>query len=186
MRQPPTGRLHWGRAAAVGLPALAVAAGLLYAVADGLLPASLAAAGVPTKVSAGRVEGDGFVQYGDGAPVAVAGIARARLYDYCQSVRAPLLPLVLTLRAGRDGAPVTARDLRIDSQALAGRATFDDVAIGRDAGDLGSAAAGSLGQSAARVVITDLRQLTQAASAADLRLHGVDVDLGMGVERECF
>ncbi|GGK09316.1 hypothetical protein GCM10010123_43990 [Pilimelia anulata] len=185
-RAPARGRLRPGRVLLVAVLGLAAAAGLTYAVSDGRVAASLAQAGQPVKISAARLEGDRVVQYGDGTtPGTVATIGEARLYDLCQSLRVPGLPLVLSARSGR-GEPVTARDLTIDLAALAGRATLDGVAVGRDAGDLGSVAPGSLGQSADRVVITDLRQVARASSAGSFRLNGLDVRLGLGAERECF
>ena len=93
---PGYGRTNWRRfAVAVGVPA-AVAAGMLFGMANGAFAASFAVSGQDFKISADRLEGEGFAQYagvvkdakGNEIPVAMSGIRNAKLVNLCQSVRA--------------------------------------------------------------------------------------------------
>src|SRR5919107_1922970 len=56
------GRVNWRRfAVAVGIPAV-VAGGMLFGMANGAFAASFAVSGQAFKISADRLEGDGFAQ----------------------------------------------------------------------------------------------------------------------------
>lgn len=191
------GRTRWRRFAALMLPAAAVAGAVIFGMANGAIAASFSVSGQTFKVSASKLEGDNFVQYGGIArekggknhPVAVSGIKSARLYDLCQSVKVPNLPVVLTINAGGGGNPATATDLLIDMDSLEGDATFTDIKIGRDASDLGAGedAQGAFGQSATKVVITDLRQVARSTSAGLFTLNGLDLRVNIGADaKECF
>ena len=68
--------------------------------------------------------------------MAVSGIREAELYDLCQSVKMPGVPVVLTINAGGGGKPATASDLLIDIDELEGDAEFKDINIGQDASTL--------------------------------------------------
>ncbi|MFC7550986.1 DUF6230 family protein [Plantactinospora sp. GCM10030261] len=184
------------------LPATAVAGAIVFGMANGAIAASFAVSGQTFKVSASKLVGDGFRQYGGLAsekganpsnpadrknhPVAVSAITRAQLYDLCQSVKVPGLPVVLTINAGGGGRPATADNLLIDMDSLAGDATFTNIQIGRDAGDLGGQA-GQFGQSADRVVITDLKQVARSTSAGTFTLTGLALAVKSGDDaKECF
>ncbi|MEV4758851.1 DUF6230 family protein [Micromonospora sp. NPDC049559] len=186
------------------IPATAVAGAIVFGMSNGAIAASFAVSGQTFKVSASRLEGDGFAQYGGLAtekggnpknpadpknhPVAVSAIASADLYDLCQSVKVPKLPVVLTIKAGGGGKPATATDLLIDMDSLRGDATFTDIKIGRDASDLDpSAEAGSFGQSARHVTILDLKQVARSTSAGTFVLNGLDLKVNVGADaKECF
>lgn len=191
---PVQGRVRWRRFAAMMVPAAAVAGAVVFGMANGAIAASFAVSGQTFKVSASKLEGEGFVQYGgvakekDGSqhPVAISGIDNAKLYDLCQSVKVPDLPVVLTINAGGGGNPATATDLLIDMDRLEGNATFTNIQIGRDASDLGGAP-GAFGQSADKVVINDLEQVARATSAGVFTLNGLRLKVNVGAEaKECF
>jgi hypothetical protein len=176
------------------VPATAVAGAVLFGMANGAIAASFAVSGQTFKVSADKLVGKGFVQYGGIAeeknktqhPVAISGIKEAELYNLCQSVAVPHAPIVLTIRAGRGEKPATATDLLISMESLAGDARFEDIDIGRDAGDLGGQP-GSFGQSSDVVVITDLEQVARATSAGVFTLNGLELKVNVGKDaKECF
>lgn len=195
-----SGQIRWRRFAAVLVPATAVAGAILFGMANGAIAASFAVSGQTFKVSASKLEGEGFVQYGgiategDGKtshPVAVSGIARAKLYDLCQSVKVPNAPVVLTINAGGGGNPATAENLLLDVDELRGDATFTNIEIGRDAGTLNKARAkgqaGTFGQQADKVVILDLKQVARSTSAGSFALKGLKLKVNVGEDaRECF
>jgi len=203
---PAYGRTNWRRfAVAVAVPTAAAGA-LIFGMANGAFAASFAISGQPFKISADMLDGTGFSQYGDtlktkeGArdvPVAMSGIASAKLYNLCQSVRAPGSPVSLTIRAGRDpDAPARATNLLIGMSELSGDAEFTDINIGQDASTLGQGgpdakgASGAFGQEAAHVVIKDLRQTAVSTTAGTFTLTGLTLKLNFpgrdGNPPECF
>lgn len=194
--QPQGGAVRWRRFAAMLVPSVAVAGAIVVGMANGAVAASFAVSGQTFKVSASKLEGDGFKQYGgmvqekDGTrhPVAVSEIANADLHDLCQSVKIPNMPIVLTINAGGGGKPAVARGLLIDMESLEGNATFGNIKIGRDATDLNpNAEAKSFGQSADSITITDLKQVARSTSAGTFTLTGLSLKLNVGEEaEECF
>ncbi|NBE85259.1 DUF6230 family protein [Micromonospora rubida] len=178
------------------VPATAVAVAIVFGMANGAIAASFAVSGQTFKVGASKLEGDGFKQYGgfvkekDGTahPVAVSEIASAELYDLCQSVKVPEMPIVLTINAGGGGKPATAKGLLIDMDSLNGDATFENIKIGRDATDLNPGATPkSFGQSADHVTIIGLEQVARSTSAAIFTLNGLKLKVNMGEDaKECF
>src|SRR4051794_35297547 len=104
------------------VPAVVVVSGLGVGIANGAVPVSFAISGSTFKVTADRLEGDNFVQYGsvavqkDGTQhvVAESGIASADLTNMCQVVAVPGTPLNLVLKAGGGGTPAHADNLIID------------------------------------------------------------------------
>ena len=191
-----TGGTRWRRFAAMMVPATAVAGAIVFGMANGAIAASFAVSGQTFKVGASKLDGNGFKQYGgfvkekDGTvhPVAVSEIADAKLYDLCQSVKVPDLPIVLTINAGGGGNPATADGLLIDMDSLEGDATFTNIQIGRDATDLNAGATKkSFGQSADKVVITDLEQVARSTSAGTFTLNGLKLKVNVGADaKECF
>ena len=204
---PAYGRTNWRRfALAVSVPTVAAGA-LVFGLASGAFAASFAISGQPFKISADKLDGTGFSQYGgkqetakkgdQDVPVAMSGIASAKLYNLCQSVRAPGSPISLTIRAGRDAnAPAKATNLLIGMSELSGDATFSDINIGQDASTLGqggpkaSGPLGSFGQEASRVVITDLKQTAVSTTAGTFTLTGLNLKINVpgkdGNPPECF
>ena len=202
---PAYGRTNWRRfAVAVAVPTAAAGA-LVFGLANGAFAASFAISGQPFKISADKLDGVGFAQYGaqqetakgQAVPVAMSGIASAKLYNLCQSVRAPGSPISLTIRAGRDAnAPAKATNLLIGMTELNGNAEFTDINIGQDASTLGqggpkaSGPLGSFGQEASRVVITDLKQTAVSTTAGTFTLTGLNLKINFpgkdGNPPECF
>lgn len=190
------GGVRWRRFAAMLVPTTVVAGAIVLGMANGAIAASFAVSGQTFKVGASKLEGDGFKQYGgmveqkDGTqhPVAVSEITSARLYDLCQSVKIPNMPIVLTINAGGGDKPATASGLLIDMDSLEGDATFSNIKIGRDATDLNEKATPkSFGQSADSVVITDLKQVARSTSAGTFTLNGLKLKVNVGAEaKECF
>lgn len=188
------GCTRWRRFAALLVPATAVAGAIVFGMANGAIAASFAVSGQTFKVSASKLEGEGFRQYGGIAkekngtqhPVAISGIDSAKLYDLCQSVKVPNLPVVLTINAGGGGNPATASDLLLDVTQLEGDATFTNIDIGVDAGDIGGQP-GAFGQRSDSVVITDLKQVAWSTSAGTFTLKGLKLKVNVGADaKECF
>ncbi len=203
------GRTRWKRFATVVVPATFIAGAIVFGQATGAIAASFSVSGQQFKVSADKLEGTGFVQYGGlatekgGNPanpadpknhfVAVSGIKSAKLYNLCQSVKVPGLPVSMVIHAGQAaGAPAEATDLLIDLTSLKGDATFENIQIGIDASDLtkgGNAKGlqGSFAQQADSVVITNLKQVAWSTTAGTFKLTGLDLSLSTGgTPFECF
>ncbi|MFG2221959.1 DUF6230 family protein [Streptomyces sp. NPDC048644] len=197
-----TGRISWRRFAALSVPALACTAALGIALSNGALAASFAVSGQQFKVSADRLTGDGFAQYGsvdanargDLLPVAVTAIKSAELHSLCQSV-VTHLPVIgdisLNLSAGTGKTPVKADDLFVDATQLSGNASFHRIEIGRDASTLTKGPDGAQGlqdlfaQQADDVAIDHLRQTAWATNAGTFRLSGLSMKVSKG-KKECF
>lgn len=203
------GRTRWKRFATVVVPATFIAGAIVFGQATGAIAASFSVSGQQFKVSADKLEGTGFVQYGGlatekgGNPanpadpknhfVAVSGIKSAKLYNLCQSVKVPGLPVSMVIHAGQAaGAPAEATDLLINLSSLKGDATFQNIQIGIDASDLtkgGDAKGlqGSFAQQADSVVITNLKQVAWSTTAGTFKLTGLDLSLSTGgTPFECF
>lgn len=204
------GRTRWRRFAIVMVPALAVVGGLLYGVSVGAFPSQFNVSGQQFKVSADELRGDGFIQIpgwdektdGTRLPVARSVIDEAELDNLCQSVAIPpgvigaLFPgidtIVLRIEAGGGGDPATASNLVIGLTELSGDATFTNIQIGNDAGEISGEPLLNMqfGQRADRVVIEDLRQSTFSTSAGTFTLNGLNlrvlVDSTMPNAGECF
>lgn len=196
---PVSGRTRWWRFVAVLVPALAAAVVLVGVTGQGGVAASFALSGERFKISADRLVGEGFAQYGDVAstsvgrrPVLVSVIGRARITGLCQSalVRTPLGQVTFLVRAGEGERPVEAANLVIDLHQLSGDVTFGDIEIGRDAATLDLPAGlagrrGGIGQQAATVRISGLRQTAYAVNAGTFRLNGLRLSFLPG-DHECF
>jgi hypothetical protein len=195
------GRTRWRRFAVLAGASTVAVGGILFAMSTGAIAASFAVSGQTFTVTADKLVGDGFVQYGglatesSGAahPVAISGIKSAKLYNLCQSVKVPNLPVVLVIKAGGDPAkPAEATDLLIDMDSLSGDATFDNINIGQDAATLNAAGpnahgqAGAFGQQATHVQIDNLQQIARATSAGQFKLTGLKLNVNIGANaKEC-
>ena len=120
MESQVRGGTRWKRFAVVMVPSVAATACIGVALAQGALAASFSVSGQSFKVSADKLEGTGFSQYGaidsgytlDGKktahPVAVSAFKSASITNMCQSVVTPNIPLLgpvsLTLRRRRQQA----------------------------------------------------------------------------------
>ncbi|MDI1464268.1 DUF6230 family protein [Catellatospora sp. KI3] len=185
------GRTKWRRFAAVVVPATIAVSGLMAGVAQGAVPVTFHISGQTAKISADHLSADGFSQYGgvlvekNGTPhaVAMSAIKDAKLTNLCQSVTTPLPfgTFTLFIRAGRSaGAPVTAHNLLIGMDSLAGDAEFTNINIGADASELtagGPAAgtAGMFGQEADKAEIDNVKQVARSTQAGTFNLTGLSL-----------
>jgi Family of unknown function (DUF6230) len=198
------GRVRWRRFAVIFIPAAGVTALLLGLTANGALASSFSISGQQFQVSADSLTGTGFQQFGTvdytagQTPIVVAEseIGSATITNLCQSVVTDIPVLgdyTLKITAGGSGhSPVTASSLIIDANQLSGStATFNNINIGQDASTLNDVSnvplgtAGSFGQQATAVTITDLQQTAYSTSAGTFTLPGFSLSLSAG-DGSCF
>lgn len=194
------GRTRWRRFAIAMVPAAIIVGGIVVGMANGAVAASFSVSGQQFKVSADNLHGTGFRQFSgldakaDGTPIPVAGsvIEHATLTNLCQSVNVPNplgIPIVLRIEAGGGGTPATADGLTIGLTKLQGNATFTNIQIGRDGGEVSGVPAlrGSFAQSADEVNIDGLRQVATSTSAGTFSLTGLTLAVLTGGDaKECF
>jgi hypothetical protein len=186
--QQRRGRVRARRAAVMAVPATLVAAGLAVLTAQGALGVQFAISGMPFVVTADRLDGTGFEQFGaldsmienspnagdtDGQELVVTSVVKnGTITKMCQAVDLGGIQLLLT--AGGGSRPVSVSNLAIDSDDIKGDATFNNIEIGRDAStfDKGGVQGpkGVYGQQADSVVIENLYQHNYAATAAVFKL----------------
>jgi hypothetical protein len=179
-----TGRVRWKRFAFVMVPSAIVAAALIGLTAEGAIGANISVSGQEYTVTANRLSGNGFEQFGATVrsgnrqiPVAESAIRSATLTNLCQAVK--IGSVTLLLRAGRSsGNPVSASNLIVDASALSGDASFHNIAIGQDAGTLNevpgtTGTAGSFGEQADTITINHLVQHTWLTTAGTFTLPGL-------------
>ncbi|MCT9928836.1 DUF6230 family protein [Planotetraspora sp. A-T 1434] len=194
------GQVRWRRFALVFVPALAVASVLVGATAEGAIGASFVVSGDTFKVSADKLQGQGFVQYGSlvenkkgqKIPVAVSGIRHATLTNMCQTVlvKSPVGKVTIRLTAGTGKDPVVAENMIVDAAQLQGNAVFTNIEAGRDAGTLdavpgGEGQSGMFGQQARSVSMENFKQVSWAVNAATFKLPGLKLTVEPGAH-ECF
>ncbi|MFI6038990.1 DUF6230 family protein [Streptomyces sp. NPDC051315] len=190
------GRVRLRRAAVMAVPATFIAAGLAVLTAQGALGVQFAISGMPFVVTADKLEGDGFAQFGSldhmiedspnqgdtgGQVLVVTSVVKSgKLTNLCQSVDLGGIQLVLT--AGDKGTKVGVENLAIDSDEITGNAAFNNIEIGRDASTFDKVDTrgmpGVYGQQADKVVITDLYQHNYAATAAVFKLPDLHMRFG--------
>jgi hypothetical protein len=185
---PKYGRVRWRRFAIVMVPAVFVAAVLIGLTAKGAVAASFSVSGQQFTVTANSLNGTGFEQYGSTykesngklQPVAVSVIRNATLSNLCQSVK--VLGVTLRITAGSGSTPVTASNLVVGATDLSGNATFNNISVGQDAGTLNQAPetgpAGTFGQQATSVSITNVHQLAWSTTAGVFKLPGFHLQVG--------
>lgn len=198
--EPGSGGTAWRRFALALVPAATLAAILVASVGEGGLAASLSVSGQRFKVSADRLVGHGFAQYGATTvtasgkrhPVLLSVIGKAELTRLCQSMlmRTPVGPVTFLIKAGAGGRPVKATNLVIDLRQLTGDAEFGDLEIGRDAATLDLPAGmagqpGQIGHQADTVLVTDLKQTAYAVNAGTFTLSDLRLSIRRG-HHECF
>jgi hypothetical protein len=170
------GKTRWKRFAVVMVPTIAATAAVGVSIAQGALAASFSISGVPATVTAAKLHGVGFSQYGtvdvdrggSAVPVAVSGFSTAKITDMCQSVplKTPLGTYTLTITAGDAGTAVSAKSLFLDMTDLqAQSATFKNIDIGVATGSItkGPVNPGDLSRKA-----VDPDAFAQEADSADL------------------
>jgi hypothetical protein len=188
------GRVSWRRFAAMFLSTAVVAGTLVVLTAQGVLAAQFSISGLPFTVTATKLTGTGFEQFGaldnmaDGSPnagntggqvlVVVSAIQSATLTNLCQSVNLGGTNLKIT--AGNGSTPVTATNLVVDSDQLSGDAQFNQISIGQDASTLTAVPGvtgpiGDFAQQASSVTINNLRQNNYATTAAAFKLPGLSL-----------
>jgi hypothetical protein len=197
----------------VTVPSVAATAAIGVALAQGALAASFSVSGQDFKVTAGKLVGHGFTQYGaidngksfDGKedqhhPVAVSAFNTAEITDMCQSVvtPTPFGKVTLKLTAGDKGTDVTADQLYIDVANLdAKNAVFDKIDIGVAAGSATKGPKPKAGevtspfgfaQQAETATLTDVQQTAWATTAGTFRLANLHMGLswGDGSKVECY
>ena len=188
---PGYGRVRWRRFGIILLPAAIVAAVLIGLTAKGAVAASFSVSGQQFIVTATKLTGTGFEQYGSAykqasgknQPVAVSVIRNATLSHMCQSVK--VLGMTLRITAGGGNTPVTASNLVVAATDLSGNAVFKNINVGQDAstltqvpGEVGQV--GTFGQQASAVSITGLHQVAWSTTAGTFRLPGFHLHLGGG------
>ncbi|MBH5337067.1 cholesterol esterase [Streptomyces pactum] len=205
MESVARGGTRWKRFAVVMVPSVAATAAIGVALSQGALAASFAVSGQQFKVTAKRLEGKNFVQYGamevshngKHIPVAVSGFKSATIEGLCQSVVIPV-PLFgdvsLNLRAGDKGEKVRAKNLYIDLDQLDADAVFRDINIGvaAEASTKGPGVKegdrtveGSFAQEARSATLTDVEQTAWATSAGTFRLPDLSLSVKRG-KHECY
>lgn len=205
MESVARGGTRWKRFAVVMVPSVAATAAIGVAVSQGALAASFAVSGQQFKVTAERLDGKGFVQYGamevshngKHIPVAVSAFKSATIQGMCQSVVIPV-PLFgdvsLNLRAGNDGKKVQAKNLYIDLDQLDADAVFRDINIGVAAEETKKGPGvkkgdriveGSFAQEADSATLTNVKQTAWATSAGTFKLSGLSLSVKKG-KHECY
>ncbi|MGW2251141.1 DUF6230 family protein [Kitasatospora sp. NPDC001660] len=185
---PGRGRVRLKRTALMAVPAVIAGGVLMTLTAQGVLAAQFSISGMPFTITADRLKGDGFEQFGSldhmikNSPnqghtggqvlVAVSAIKKAEITNLCQSV--DLGGVNLVIHAGDAGTPVTAQDLTTDSDLLSGDASFTNIEIGGDASEYTKAGVkgkpGVFGQQADTVDMVNVNQHNYASTAAVFKL----------------
>lgn len=213
MESQVRGGTRWKRFAVVMVPSVAATACIGIALAQGALAASFSVSGQSFKVTADKLVGKGFSQYGavdtgytldgkqTGHAVAVSAFKSASITKMCQSVVTPNVPFLgsvsLILKAGGEGTPVKAKNLYIDVEDLSADATFKNIDIGVAAKDMkngpGPGMKGNgeqanpfgFGQQAESAVLIDVKQTAWATTAGTFKLSGLKMSLSTGA-KECY
>ncbi|OIJ67695.1 DUF6230 family protein [Streptomyces mangrovisoli] len=209
MESQVRGGTRWKRFAVVMVPSVAATAAIGVALAQGALAASFSVSGQSFKVSADKLEGTGFEQYGaidtgyalDGSsaiqPVAVSAFKSAKIYNMCQSVVTPNIPVFgkvsLILKAGAD-KPVEADNIYIDVADLNADATFTNIDIGVAAKDAAKGPGIHTGdktnpygfsQQADSATLTNVQQTAWATTAQTFKLSGLHMSISTDA-KECY
>lgn len=211
MESQVRGGTRWKRFAVVMVPSVAATAAIGVALAQGALAASFSVSGQSFKVSADKLEGTGFEQYGaidngytlegksTAHPVAVSAFKSATITNLCQSVVTPDIPVLgsvsLILKAGGGSTPVEADNIYIDVADLQADAVFNNIDIGVAAKDAakgpgmkgGSEQANPYGfsQQADSATLTGVKQTAWATTAGTFKLSGLHMSLSTDA-KECY
>jgi hypothetical protein len=187
------------------VPSVAATAAIGVALSQGALAASFSVSGQQFKISADRLEGKGFVQYGavdstkvGKKPVAVVGFNSAQIRNLCQSVVVPVPAfgdVTMKLGAGAAGGPqVEAKKLYVDADQIGADATFKNVDIGVAVDETTKGPGpnkgdkylpGSFAQQAESATFTDVKQRAWATTAGTFKLSGLKMAVKKG-KSECY
>jgi hypothetical protein len=177
------------------MPALAVAVILVVLTAQSVLAVSFALSGIPFTVTASKLDGQGFEQFGvldhsvksdlpgntNQIILAASAIRSATLSHLCLSVALGAATLKITAADG--GTPVSGSDLVIDADRLSGNASFTKIAIGQDASTVTQVPgirgpAGDFALDSQTVAISNLRTHAFATTAGTFTLPGLSLRFG--------
>jgi hypothetical protein len=188
-KQQSQGKVRWRRFAIVAVPAIAVAGILVGLTAEGAIASSFSVSGQEYTVTATKLYGTGFVQFGTELPqggkelpVIESGINSAQLTDLCQGVTVG--PLTIRLTAGNAGTPVSASNLIVDASSQTGsQAVFHNIVIGQDASTLNedpgtTGGGGAFGEQADSITIDNLVQNTWLTTAGTFTLPNLSLGFG--------
>jgi len=199
------GGTRWKRFAVVMVPSVAATAAIGVALSQGALAASFSVSGQQFKVTADKLDGTGFVQYGavdstkaGKKPVAVVGFNSAQIRNLCQSVVVPVPvfgDVTMKLSAGAGNGPkVEAKKLYIDADDISANATFNNIDIGVSADDTTKGPGpskgdkylpGSFAQQADSATFEDVKQRAWATTAGTFKLSGLKMAVKKG-KNECY
>lgn len=194
-----SGKTRWRLFGLLLLVMLLLMGLLLVALQKGALAASFTVSGVTYKASADRFNADGVAQYGSvdqsakaAHPVFVNGFKDASANNFCQSFEVPV-PVVgsMTVRIDAPGQNgFAAQNLVLGIDNVSGDISFDNVEIGRDAGDLNkgphpNAQAGTFGIQSDELHIDHLHQEAWSTTAGSLKLNSVGIKSQAG-HHDCF
>lgn len=199
------GGTRWKRFAVVMVPSVAATAAIGVALSQGALAASFSVSGQQFKVTADRLDGNGFTNYGavdttqaGKKAVGVNAFNSAKIRNLCQSVVVPVPAfgnMTMKLGAGAEGSPaVEAKKLYIDADDINADATFRNIDIGVDVdkGSKGPGPAkgdhyqgGSFGQQADSATFKHIKQRAWATTAGTFKLSGLKMNIKKGTH-ECY
>lgn len=193
------GRTRWPRFALVLGVGLLGAGALTFGLATGSLAASVTLSGGSFQVSADRLEGEGYVQFGqvdettEGArTVGVNGFERATLDNFCQSFHAEDVPAVGSMSVKLAAPVLEARNMVSDLSELSGDLEFVDPDIGLDASTLPvpegtePGMPGAFGMYSEGIILDNLKQKTWRVTAATLKFDGVSFTAKRGGDNQCY
>ncbi|MGN9794806.1 DUF6230 family protein [Streptomyces sp. OZ13] len=210
MESMARGGTRWKRFALVMVPSVAATAAIGVGLAQGALAASFAVSGQEFKVTAGKLVGSGFSQYGGvdmgykdlkgdekvAHPVAISTFKNASITKMCQSVvtDVPFVgKITLKLTAGDKGTAVQAEKLYLDVSELDANAKFKNIDIGVAAKDTDNPGTGKgpavkdtsilpngFAQQAEEVELTGVEQKAWATTAGTFELSGLSMRLHKG------
>ncbi|MCL7381546.1 MULTISPECIES: DUF6230 family protein [unclassified Streptomyces] len=210
MESQVRGGTRWRRFAVVMVPSVAATAAIGVALAQGALAASFSVSGQSFKVTADKLVGQNFVQYGGVAegvdskgnkvshPVAVSGFKTAQITNMCQSVVTPLFgtSVTLVLKAGDKGTKIRAENLYLDVESLDADAEFKNIDIGVAAGSTKTpgiqpgtkADPNGFAQQADEAILRDVEQTAWATTAGTFKLPDLNLRLNVGDPKkyECY
>jgi hypothetical protein len=198
------GGTRWKRFAVVMVPSVAATAAIGVALSQGALAASFSVSGQQFKVTADRLDGQGFVQYGaidstkaGKKPVAVVGFNSAKIQNLCQSVVVPVPAfgdISMKLGAGAGSTPVEAKKLYIDADDISADATFNNIDIGTSVDNTTKGPgpnkgdkyqSGSFAQQAQSATFKGVHQRAWATTAGTFKLSGLKMNVKTG-KHECY
>lgn len=199
------GGTRWKRFAVVMVPSVAATAAIGVALSQGALAASFSVSGQQFKVTADRLDGNGFTQYGavdstqkGKKAVGVVGFNSAKIRNLCQSVVVPVPAfgdITMKIGAGAGSSPaVEAKKLYIDADSINADATFRDIDIGTnvDKGTKGPGPSkgddyqsGSFAQQAQSATFKHVKQRAWATTAGTFKLSGLKMNIKKG-KSECY